>query len=288
MSQFEWRDFPKLENADDLEKYINDREWSHEGYFHYTKTKNLENILYEKTFWLSPLKNGNDRNDTGAPNRFAFCFSTGKNEVLPMWFLYSGVDGKGVRIKFTKTNVRTLLRDGEYSLVRLDNESQVIKTSCIPLKQGADFTLSFRDVIYGKENKVKGKYDLKYNTMTNYQIPISEYEKYKSHFPGFHKEIVWYYEKETRLMVELNSEFLKEHPLLADENYKVLLSFAHLSNLKYEITFAPYIAEEHLASTLEQNPTIKKHFLKTSSVRCSEYAGMINMRLCDYCSEQNK
>ena len=65
--------------------------------------------------------------------------------------------------------------------------------------------VAFQNVMYYGENQHNG-IDLKYNTMTNHAIPKAEWEQYKEKHIGFCKDLIWYYEKETRLVVELIGE----------------------------------------------------------------------------------
>ena len=69
-------------------------------YYHSTKL-----LIVEKIFGKSQIRMGdfcglNDSRDFKA-DCFLMCFSTQENESIPLWYLYSGVKGNGIRISFT-------------------------------------------------------------------------------------------------------------------------------------------------------------------------------------------
>lgn len=293
--KWKWSQFGELCNCQDLEDYLTGREYTHGQYFHYTKLDIVDSILKNKKFWLSNVDGFNDTLDIKQFGQdpvpcFSLCFSTGIHENLPLWYLYSGLDGRGARICFTKTGIKKLVKNGRYSL-RLfgPNEDQDGK-EIMSLEDGKTMKLSFRDVIYFQSGDSKGKCALKYNTMTNYKIETEEFENYSQKNRGFQKGLIWYYEKETRLLVELLGDAKKVWEEKSKENtIRVILSFDETLLKHIRVTLAPNIALSDKDDVLKDKEGICELMEKTAVVQLSKYVGTINMRLCDRCKlKKNK
>lgn len=213
---------------------------------------------------------------------FSLCFSTGLSENLPLWYLYSGIDGHGARLQVSKTWVRDLIRHGTFHLCRIkDNKADPI----MPLTIQESMELEFWDVIYAQPRD--SCYALKYNTMTNYQIQTHEFEKYMAKHIGFCKSLIWYYEKETRLLVHLigeaDAEWRRQIQGISTENLKVTLSFNDTLFRRIKLTLAPNIAPDEIDGYIGDKDGIQQLLRATSSVHASQYAGTIKLRLCDNC-----
>lgn len=284
-----WNQFGNLQSCRDLEEYLMDREYQHGKYFHYTNLDAVNEILKNKGFWLSNVGGFNDTVDTeqfgaGPQPFFALCFSTGIHENLPLWYLYSGVDGRGARIQFTPVGIRDLLRDGSFSLCRIrEHQAEQI----MPLERGETMDLSFQDVIYAQPSDKEGMYALKYNTMTNYRLTAEEFEAYRSKHVGFCKGLIWFYEKETRLLVRVKgaaeAEWRQRIQATPQENLRVVFSFDESLYKRIKITLAPNISREEIEPALKGKDGIVEFLRQTSFIQPSQYAGTVKMRLCDRC-----
>ena len=287
-----WSQFGQLKTCHDLETYLDGREFDHGGYFHYTKLEIADSILRNSEFWLSNVSGFNDTIDSGQFGEgeqpyFSLCFSTGLSENLPLWYLYSGIDGHGARIQVSKTWVRDLIRHGTFHLCGIkDNKAEQI----MPLTIQESMELAFRDVIYAQPRG--NYYALKYNTMTNYQIPKREFKQYMKNNIGFCKGLIWYYEKETRLLVHLLGEADAEWRRLIHstptENLKVTLSFDDALFRRIKLTLAPNIAPDEIDSYIGDQDGIQQLLRATAPVYASQYAGTIKLRLCDNCKLKQK
>lgn len=176
-AKYRWDEFPYVKTAEDLENYIkyrygkgktdkyqNLRAYNHGGFFHYTKLSCIENILKSKSFFLDNPGESNDPEENVIPNKeykFYFCFSTGNNENLPLWYLYSGVNGKGGRLSLKKAQVYDLIEKGTYSLVIIDKEYNTVKNplgeELVCSLEKDDYRCILQDVIYYGDKK-NGKY----------------------------------------------------------------------------------------------------------------------------------
>lgn len=293
-SSIAWNKFGTLKNALGLEKYMQ-REYEHSGYYHYTTLQSIDNILGSKTFWLSSVQGFNDKKEIeffgeNANKYFSLCFSTGVNENLALWYLYSGVEGKGGRIKLTRTRIQKLIENSRYCLaIKKKDSDELIELFELTEK---DYEYKFKDVIYFKDGEKH--VNLKYNTMTNYNISKDEFEKYKDENLGFYKYLIWYYEKETRLLVELKGkaeEHVKKHSLTGNEHYIVKMSFGDLNDVikSLKIDLGPEFDD---IEKIKEYKNIYNFLMNTSNVSKSDYSGQIKMNLknkdCDNCKKKDQ
>lgn len=284
---YPWNMFGKLANEKQLSDYIKDRAYRHGGYCHYTNLKTLNNILKSKTLWLTNVSGFNDKADSrqykeGKYN-FALCFSTGINENLSLWYMYAGMDGHGGRLRMTKSDIKKLTDNAKYFLYEKDKNTNEMK-KLVELKKNETMKSAFKDIIYFHEEDNEPNVSLKYNTMTNYIISKEEFQRYKNKNIGFCKGLIWYYEKETRLNIELIGKAKKiiDNNKNSQKDYIITLSLEPVfKNIK--IDFAPEnLKIEDITSEYSE---IKNFILETSNVSLSQYKGDIEMRLCDKCTK---
>ena len=95
----EWKCFPYLKNANELEEYFNARISGHKEFFHYTTLKAINSILQNKYFCISSVDRFNDKKDREQfgdsdeqKKYYSLCFTSGVNENLSLWYLYSGIN----------------------------------------------------------------------------------------------------------------------------------------------------------------------------------------------------
>ncbi len=311
--RFKWNYFPNVKNAYELDSYIKNRiprksdsgpyadkrAFAHDSFYHYTTLESINKILSDNSFLLSKIGSSNDPTETADENVYCLCFSTGINENLPLWYLYSGIDGKGGRIGFSAAKIYKLVELGSYKLMEEYRENVEGKTE-IKYKEvsnlsKSDIEVVVQDILYAKESEEFC--DLKYNTMTNHKkITVEEFKKFKENNRNFVKSLIWYYEKETRVTVKLKEPIIKK--LSNDKEYKVKLSFDNLPEVKNNIklTFAPQLFDKEQSEIECKNRLIeylKKNnydnifncILDTAKFSPSEYRGQVKMNLCKNCNK---
>lgn len=301
MSDIAWRDFGKIENCQRLQKYLDGREYGHNDYCHYSTLKVLNNILASREIWLSPVSGFNDAEDSRVfkerekEHYYSFCIATGKNENLPLWYMYAAMDkcnkcdkcdmsgecnkadkdNKGGRIRLAKGRIKRLSKECKLALCEKirDEKGKNIKLRKIAdLKKDENVELRFQDVLYYKEEA--GKISLKYNTMTNYIVSPAEFEKYKEQNLGFYKDLIWFYEKETRLLAKIDDDLIKGYDA---DKLVVTLNIASIVN-KIKIELAPDIDNVEDILQNEEYPAIKEFFISNSSLQLSEHHGKVRFR----------
>lgn len=282
----DWKAFKDIKTADELAVYMKERAFMHRKYYHYTSADIVNSILGQNEFWLSCVSKFNDKNDSNqfTPQKeyYALCFSTGASENLPLWYLYSGIDGKGARLALNSSHVRALIENGRYNLYELDDENKR-GDHVLELKEGKNMSLTVEDVIYRSYSQKRGKAFLSYNTLFNKIMLQSEMEKYEEKHRGFQKNPIWYYERETRLLVKLEESAKKliNSNCSKERKYVVICKFDKNLQKEFAVTFAPDVKEDQLSSVIKEYPFIKSFNDVTSRVSASRYAGEIDMGLVE-------
>lgn len=278
MSKMDYRYFIHIEKSSELAEYFAGREYRHGKYCHYTNLRAIDNILGEKKFWISNVAGLNDTNDEdqfGAEKRFFFtlCFSTGDNENLPLWYLYSGIDGKGGRFCFTKEQIKNLINEASYHLFEFDELNSKLIGIGHKLVDGKNMKITFKDILY--ENIDGGSVSLKYNTMTNYRLSKDEYTKFRDQNIGFLKGLIWYYEKETRLLIELIGD--ARELISPDKKYKIVMDIPESVSSKMNIDLAPEIESQKDIITDYEN--LYNFMIDSSKIHLSKYKGSVKMKM---------
>lgn len=298
-ARFDWADFPKLTSADDLENYIkyakeskgNDgqRAYRHGGFFHYTSLDSINKILSGKSFLMYHPGQSNDPCEKAISEKerkFVLSFSTGIHENIPLWYLYGGINGKGGRLSFTKAQICNMVQNARYSLIEVKGREQVDGTKEIPLSD-SDFSRTLQDVVYYER---RGNcVTLKYSTMTNNGgIPYQEFEKFLEQNREFVKSLPWFYEKETRLLVELTDSMMQR--LDSSKQYAVKLYFGDLKRVckGVKLLLAPEAGDLDEILRSEKFKHIRQFVLDSSKIQRSEMTGQIKMNLCRKCPYDNQ
>ena len=282
----------KLNTATDYLNFLKkqDQGLHHTNYYHYTSIDTLNNILSGGNLWLTSFgkENSNDIIERewykeNGKYLFSVCFSTGTSESLPLWYLYSGIDGKGARIRLKKktmTNFYNKLSSNDVPLflaAMSKNKKEIDPSTKIPLNQG-QYEIKLQDILYvGKDSEKTDTYRIKYNGNTCNNINLSEYNTILNEYPAFLKGLIWFYEKETRLQIEITDTALQRALTDTNKTYVVLLDINSILQ-EISITLAPEFSDE----TEKQKLCEKEGFKKVLSEQLlfSDYKGTIHMSRC--------
>lgn len=131
---------------------------------------------------------------------FALCFSNTSSESIPMWYLYSGISGEGIRIGITSAKMQDFISD--ISCVYPIIGEKIVMTN--PLFIDEDFILEYGWVYYLGDRYVS------YRNHLYERCPDDSYDAIQEFINDnyFVKEYEWNYEKEFRIVFR----FLKSPP----------------------------------------------------------------------------
>lgn len=168
--------------------------------WHYTSLETADKILESKSMYLNTISSMNDIDEielhkTDKDFTNCLCLCNSNTEKIPMWYLYSGIAGKGMAIGFPPSNMLKLISSIE-TLHSVDDKRI--------LKKDVDFDIECGWIFYRHKDeagrvKFKGK---------NYLL--KDYENFpKDNF--FIKAYPWEYEKEFRIVVKNKTGEKYEH-----------------------------------------------------------------------------
>lgn len=200
--------------------------------------------------------------------------------------MYSGMHGQGGRLGIKKSAIKNFIGingNVKYTLWEAETDEmgrpkKLKPNTDILLNKDVDFSLRFRDVLYCRDNEEKGTVDVKYNNMTNYNISKIDFEEYKKENIGFFKSLVWYYEKETRLLIELTG-YARKH-IKSKKTYVITLDIDDMFLNQISVMFAPGITAENLDNAEKE---LRKHCSKLD-IKRSNYHGTVTMNFCSKCN----
>lgn len=242
-------------------------------YYHYTKKKWIEKIFGNyKQIRLSPAQDMNDLNDS-CENSFILCLSTSKPESVPFWHLYSGINGDGIRISFTKV-VMEQIKIGEF--YHINNDKKVIITPD-DIKLLPVLYYDREAKYYQSEEKTLHKIKIDDNV---YYATTEQIEEYKNVNPGFTKTIEWDYEKEHRLLVKVSDGIFKtvgnNGLFISIDSYRQGIS----------VTIGPH-GKPKLSNIYDP---IRVYYdgKYSNKIRPSELTGSVEMKLCRDCELKNQ
>lgn len=282
--------FTELNSYDDLELYMEDREYKHTNYFHYSDIKGINGILENKKIWISSMMYSNDAKENDAfgdetYRYFQLCFSTGKSENLPLWFLYSGVNGNGARINFPKKSIKKLLDPSNLKIELVETASD----KKIELWPNINCELSFRDILYRQHMEKQCR--IIHNCISNFCIEEKALKKYEENYRGFIKDPIWFYEKEARILVKVDANLIDKSLFWKDQDlknrkekspYRIDCQIPEDVYSEMDITLSPKYTIDN-ASSIINEPGFKG--LLTNRIM-SEYQGQINIDLCKKCDKK--
>jgi len=133
---------------------------------------------------------------------YALCFCNTDTESIPMWYLYSGIAGEGIRIAITPKKMLPFIKSISkvYPIYgkNEDKEHPLIKDDDFVLEYGWVYYVGHKKVIYN--NKAYTRLDKNDNAA---EAEFSEF--LKANF--FVKDYEWNYEKEFRIVFRLKENY---------------------------------------------------------------------------------
>ena len=281
--KMEYKQFKTIETASDMERYFDTRWKSHRNkFYHYTNLDVIDKILEKSRFRISNISRFNDLNDTNqfdgnSQLHYALCFSVGRQENLPLWYLYSGTNGKGGRLGFTSNTINEMLETAIFTLCEYNYDAPQEIQKEYTITKGKDFLLEIRDIVYANYDREKQVYTLRYSNLVNENLSQSEGDHFFDAHPGFKKGLIWSYEKETRIHIQLIGTMAALVTENDNKQYAIFMSFHSALRGKISVDLAPECDDKELV--LKNHFNIQKLDEEYQSVNYSKHKGEIRMRL---------
>ena len=263
--------FSQIENIEEVVEFINSKKFNHMHYSYYTDIYSMDSILKNKCIWLSKLDDCNDKtekeNAGGNENMFCLCWSATYSENFPMWYMYGGISGEGARLTIARKEFSKWIKEKglTFYIWECNKEEKI--------EEIAPRNVRCEDILYISYDEENRKYRLKHNNESNNNVfNEDDYTYIKENYAGFYKELPWFYEKEFRIMVEVDSDIaakLNER----DSKYKLVLDINEYVYKAAEVMLGP----ESEILDYDKYQGFKNFAL--AKIMASKYIGKIKMNL---------
>lgn len=179
------------------------KDFTTSNFWHYTKMGAANSIASSLEFHCGAMSNCNDKIESRRHESekdflhvISFCHSD--SEQIPMWYLYSGIDGKGAAIKITPA-----------TMIEFINSIATVKTSDgKTLYKDTDFELLYGWVYYVRHHMLHNEEEIVDSDRPDagviYRGVWYDINDWKSFIDGnyFVKDYPWHYEKEFRIVIK--------------------------------------------------------------------------------------
>ena len=215
----------------------------HKYYSHYKQRKLLVSSLNDEALYLTDGSKWNDKidrdnfnNDKLNKKRYAFCFTYNTIENMATWIINARIDNQdrrdnygydqngGLLMKLPKKLLETIINNiGEVELGNFKNGIFVEKTS-LNIKS---LKIYLADIYYVENNKIREHYTNETTVILGKKRYLIN-KKFYDETSFLSKADGWKYEKECRLIVEMN-----KNPIIEDCHFlKIKLSKEIIKEIK--------------------------------------------------------
>lgn len=229
-------------------------DFSKSPFWHYTRFEIASEILSGNCFHVRNMSSMNDIDEKNlhcSNSEFihCLCFCNSKTEKIPMWYLYSGISGKGAAIGLTPSNLI-------YFLETIDEVTTVDKKTV--LRKGTEFDIEYGWAFYRKKDSpsqvmYKGNW---------YSLTDPEAFENNNYFV---KAYQWEYEKEFRIIIHNKTKTPYE---------KLVIDLSPVYK-KIKLKLAPEISKQEFASLIPSHKGFMRYLSEMPSYSDLE----INMNL---------
>lgn len=224
------------------------------AFWHYTKLESVCKIIENQYFLLGNLTCMNDileceEHKDCANQIYVLSFCNSNTEKIPMWYLYSGIDGKGCSIGITAKGMSYFI--DSIKTVKTYNSEKVLTI-------GKDFDLESGWVYYiNKKEPNQVFYRNKWYDLTTMDDDLIKKSLFIKSYP-------WEYEREFRIIIKLKKDI---------PNEKIRIDIPEKLKSKIRLKTAPEIENESLN---ELQKIINYKSIKTE-IKASELSIHMNL-----------
>lgn len=224
---------------------------SNYDFWHYTSLDAVNKILKENEILISNINGMNDNEEKrihrdNLNDTFCLCFCNSNTEKIPLWYLYSGISGRGAAIGLTPATMTSLISSVDCIKAYKDKNYK----DDDKLEKGEDFDIEYGWVYYRKsKSKSQILYKMKWYSLND----CENFEKDNY----FIKSYPWEYEKEFRIII---------HNKTSQRYEKLGINIKNIYE-KLKIKLAPEISSEDSLSLLKQYEEIKNFSFKKTLLK---------------------
>lgn len=167
--------------------------FSRYNFCYYTTLGNVEKILGGKYLYSSNFSKMNDLDEAKAHMNnkdriHALCFSNSNSESVPMWYLYSGILGRGACIKITPAKMIGFIKSIKNVYPVIDGKPD----ESVALEIGKDVEIQY-GWIYYQSDKYSYHFKNKWYAVTDDAEAFLDSNYFIKQYP-------WHYEREFRIV----------------------------------------------------------------------------------------
>ncbi len=214
-------------------------------FWYYTKLSTVEKIISSECFYINSFANMNDLDEADLHWKkrgdvFALCFCNSHTEKIPMWYLYSGIDGSGAALGLSPASMLSFISSIETAFVAEGKFKGEV------LKRGEDFDLQCGWVYYNPNNEPD-----RFLYRNKWYRVIKPSSFVENNY--FLKRYSWEYEREFRI-VFINKRKETFQRLAVPISAKTLSAF--------RLLLAPEINRKTVEETIAKYPKIHDHLYR--------------------------
>lgn len=192
------------------------KDFSSNHFRYYTSVDGANKILEGRNFRIRPIKEMNDVNEADLYGNLSnlihpLCFSNASKESIPMWYLYSGIGGKGVCLDITPGKMLEFIQKPLEVFSDATMKNRLI--------EGKDIEVLFGWIVYWDN----GRYYYR-----NKKCDYSSFSSVNKSQYFFFKNYPWNYEAEFRIAILNKKEKMEYVYLRIDDalfrNINILLA----------------------------------------------------------------
>ena len=174
------------------------------NFWHYTSFERAQQILKGGSFWASKFSTMNDLAEknmhANADSVYCLCFCNANSESIPMWYMYSGIDGQGVALGLKPTImldfINAIIDNGVEGLIKETSDS------CKSAPENTEIHLE-----YGKDFDIKCGWIFYRNT--------------KAHNRNYYKKKWYHIDKNDLSQFEEDNYFIKDYPWNYEHEFRI-------------------------------------------------------------------
>lgn len=272
-----------IKNSDDIRSVQENCEQSaqdNKPLYHYTSLDNLKSILKSKRIHFTSLKKTNDLQElidckgNNQNNLYVLSATWDEKESIALWNIYSKQFEKGIRIKFSSESVNNMIRSARNAVCyTFDSNRDYVKAGTVK-------SIKLLDVSYTNRKR----HNPSFYSRRRLSLNIYEISGWESNIvAGYFKDDGWDYERERRILVEID-------PLIVDKPIDFIAIDCNELFSELSIKCSPCMEKEEVLMAIKpsKSETIDALSHKPIFINKSKYQWKVFFKeKCSNCNKRN-